>query len=76
MTGLIKLLLGATGLGAVVGAVASKKVSDFISGNKSRISKKRVSVIEVPIGDGDPDDLEILVMKKTRDQRPRKQIED
>ena len=68
MTGLLKLLGVAVAGGAAVGAIASQKLSKMISGPKARVSKKRVSVVEVPVEDGDPEELDIVVLKRSRKQ--------
>ena len=68
MTGLLKLLGVAAAGGAAVGIFASKKLGNLFSGEKARVSKKRVSVVEVPIEDGDPEELDIVVLKRSRKQ--------
>jgi hypothetical protein len=68
MTGLLKLLGVAAAGGAAVGVLASKKINQMLSGEKARVSKKRVSVVEVPVEDGDPEELDIVVLKRSRKQ--------
>jgi hypothetical protein len=68
MTGLLKLLGVAGVVGAAAGAFASQKLGKLISGEKARVSKKRVSVVEVPVEDGDPEELDIVVLKRSRKQ--------
>lgn len=68
MTSLLKLLGVAAVGGATVGAIASRKLSTLLAGEKSRVSKKRVSVVEVPVEDGDPEELDIVVLKRSRKQ--------
>lgn len=68
MTGLLKLLGVAAAGGAAVGVLASRKLSSLLSGEKARVSKKRVSVVEVPVEDGDPEELDIVVLKRSRKQ--------
>jgi hypothetical protein len=68
MTGLLKLLAGAALGGAAVGAFASAKLGKIFAPEKGRVSKKRVSVVEVPVEDGDPEELDIVVLKRSRKQ--------
>ena len=68
MTGLLKLLGVAVAGGAAVGAIASQKLGKFFSGEKARVSKNRVQVVEVPVEDGNPEELEIVVLKRSRKQ--------
>lgn len=68
MTGLIKVIAGAALSGVAVGIFASRKVGKMMEGDRARISKKRVSVIEVPYKDGDPEELDIVVLKKARNK--------
>jgi hypothetical protein len=66
MTGLLKLLGVAAVGGAAVGVFASKKLEKLLSGEKGRVSKKRVTLLEVPVEDGDPEDLDVVVLKRSR----------
>lgn len=68
MTGLLKLLGVAAAGGAAVGVFASQKLGKMFTGEKARVSKKRVSVVEVPVEDGDPEELDIVVLKRSRKQ--------
>ena len=66
MTGLLKLLGVAAVGGAAVGVFASQKLEKLLSGEKGRVSKKRVTLLEVPVEDGDPEDLDVVVLKRSR----------
>jgi len=62
----IKLLLGAAGAGAVLGAVGTRKINKITNKvvNKVRPKKNRVAVVEVELDEGqEVSDLAFLVVK-------------
>lgn len=62
----VKVLLGAVGTGAVLGAIGTSKVNKLTNKvvNRVKPKKNRVAVVEVELDDGqDVSDLAFLVVK-------------
>jgi len=71
MLGLIKTIAVAAVGGAAIGAVASQKVGGWIRGDeqKARAKRTNVKVVEVPVDTDDPDELDFVVLKRTKKQK-------
>lgn len=74
MLGLIKTIAVAAVGGAAVGAVASNKVGSWIRGDDRKAKAKRtnVKVVEVPVDTDDPDELDFVVLKRTKKNKQLK----
>lgn len=68
MFGLVKMIGAAVAGGAVLGAIGSSKIGNLFNrdGEKARVKKSQVRFIEIPYDEGDPDNVEIVLVKKTK----------
>lgn len=73
MLGLLKTIAVAAVGGAAVGAVASQKVGGWIRGDDRKAKAKRtnVKVVEVPVDTDDPDELDFVVLKRTKKNKQK-----
>lgn len=68
MMGYVKTLAVAALAGAGIGAVASNKIGAMVRGDekRKRANRTQVKILEVPIDADDPDDLDVMVIKRKR----------
>jgi len=73
MLGLLKTIAVAAVGGAAIGAVASQKLGGWIRGDDRRVRAKRtnVKVVEVAIDTDDPDELDFVVLKRTKKNKTK-----
>ena len=74
MLGLLKTIAVAAIGGAAIGAVASQKLGGWVRGDDRKVRAKRtnVKIVEVPVDTDDPDELDFVVLKRTKKNKTKR----